>query len=81
MKQKYDRLYLVDQFELLGLDNTNARKAAEVATGVREELEDMMTDVQRDISSKMTESQNHLLQKVGVSLTSSLRVWKNACKR
>ncbi len=61
MKQKYDRLYLVDQFELLGLDNTNARKAAEVATGVREELEDMMTDVQRDISSKMTESQKSLI--------------------
>ena len=50
MKQKYDRLYLVDNFELLGLDNTKARRAADIVTGVREELEDMMTDVQRDIS-------------------------------
>ncbi len=62
MKQKYDRLYLVDNFEMLGFDNTKARRAADIVTGVREELEDMMTDIQRDISMQMRESNKSIAE-------------------
>ena len=47
MKQKYDRLYLRDQFCSAGHNEKQARSLANTIFDLKQELEDMITDAQR----------------------------------